>query len=57
MTGAIEDKIEFDPDLSPDGEHNRKVARIRGLSYDPENEFYVDEDGFPSRDEFGQPLG
>jgi hypothetical protein len=47
----------FDPDLSPDHETNRRAAEAHGLRYDRRRRVYVDADGCPTRDEFGQPLG
>lgn len=47
---------DFDPDLSRSSEHNQEAARSRGLRYSERNKQYVDEDGCPVRDEFGQPL-
>jgi hypothetical protein len=47
----------FDPDLSPSSETNEEAARERGLRYDRTKEAYVDEDGCPVRDRFGQFLG
>ena len=50
-------KNSFDPDLSPDHEVNRDAAEEQGLTYDPEEAVYRDEDGCPVLNEFGQSLG
>lgn len=47
---------DFDPDFSPDSEYNQEAAEARGLQFDPQSQQYVDDDGCPVRDEFGQPL-
>lgn len=47
----------FDPDLAPTGAHNTNIARMHGLKYDDQSRVYVDEDGCPTRDRFGQHLG
>lgn len=47
---------QFDPDLSPQSEHNRDAATAAGLSYNKKKEFYEDKDGSLVRDKFGQPL-
>jgi hypothetical protein len=47
----------IDPDVSPYEEHNREAARRLGLRYSRRRGCYVDEDGCPTRDRFGQPLG
>lgn len=47
----------FDPDLSPDHETNRAAARARGLRYSKTQRAYLDEDGCPTLDQFGQRLG
>lgn len=46
----------FDPDFSPDHIVNQRAARSRGLRYDEKRKQYVDRDGLPVRDRFGQPL-
>jgi hypothetical protein len=50
-------KTKFDPDFSPNHETNRKAAKEQGLRYSPRLRVYVDSDGCPRRDRFGQPLG
>ncbi|MBI4144963.1 hypothetical protein HY493_02050 [Candidatus Woesearchaeota archaeon] len=50
-------KPAFDPDLPPSNIQNREAARAHGLRYDRRRNVYVDEDGFPARDRFGQYLG
>ena len=47
---------EFDPDLSPDYEANRRAAEVRNLTFRRRTGQYVDEDGCPVRDRFGQKL-
>ncbi len=46
----------FDPDLSPEHETNVEAAKAHGVMYDPARRQYVDEDGCPKFDAFGQPL-
>jgi hypothetical protein len=48
---------QFDPDFSPAHEINVEAARLRQLKYDSKRKVYVDEDGCPTLDRFGQPLG
>ena len=48
---------EFDPDLSRQHETNKKAAEERRLKYDRRLRQYVDEDGCPAQDRFGQDLG
>lgn len=52
----IEEKVDFDPDLSPNHPKNIEAAKIRGLGYDPIKKAYVDKDGCLIRDKFGQPF-
>jgi hypothetical protein len=52
-----EPEKEFDPDFSPDHEINKEAAKAHRLRYDRRRRIYVDEDGCPTRDKFGQPLG
>ena len=47
----------FDADLTPGHPANQRAARARGLRYDPAAGVYRDEDGCPTLDRFGQPLG
>lgn len=47
----------FDPDLSPDSQHNLDVAYRLELTYNPKKREYMDSDGCSVRDEFGQELG
>ena len=47
----------IDPSTSPYTEHNLDAARRLRIRYHPRRRFYVDEDGCPTRDRFGQPLG
>ena len=49
-------KKDFDPDFSPGHEINQEAAEDRGLTYDPERRQYVDDEGYVTHDEFGQPL-
>lgn len=44
-------------DFSPQHETNREAARVRRLRYDRRRKVYIDCDGCPVRDKFGQPLG
>jgi len=50
-------KPAFDADLSPDNVHNVEAARAHGLRFDRRRNVYVDADGYPIRDRFGQALG
>ena len=55
----MEEKVKepsFDPDLSPRNEVNVQAAKIRGLRYDVRLGCYVDSDGCPRKDRFGQSL-
>jgi hypothetical protein len=52
-----ESHLEFDADLSPEHEVNREAAEEQGLVYDPAEGVYRDEDGCPTLDRYGQPLG
>jgi hypothetical protein len=47
----------FDADFSPDHETNKQAAKAHGLRFDRQRNVYVDSDGCPTRDRFGQPLG
>jgi hypothetical protein len=47
----------FDADLSPDHEVNRRAAKVRRVTYDPRSRTYRDSDGCHVYDKFGQPLG
>ena len=51
-----DDTQDFDPDFSPAHEVNRRAAEERGLYFNRNTKQYVDEEGCPVRDEFGQPL-
>ena len=51
------EKPESDPDLLPSNIHNREAARAHNLRYDKKHKCYRDEDGCPTRDRYGQPLG
>jgi hypothetical protein len=46
----------FDPDLSPQHETNLEAAQAHGVKFDPWLRQYLDEDGCPRFDAFGQPL-
>lgn len=46
----------FDSDLSPQHESNVEAAKSARVSYNPELRQYVDEDGCPRFDAYGQPL-
>lgn len=48
-------KREFDSDLSLDNPANKQAAEDHGLRFDRRRRAYVDEDGCPIRDRFGQP--
>ena len=50
-------KTEFDADFSPDHPINEQAAEDHGFTYDPKRKVYVDSDGCPVRDHFGQVLG
>lgn len=50
-------RTDFDPDLSPNHPANTEAARQRGLRFDSSIDAFVDEDGLPIRDKFGQELG
>ena len=47
---------EFDADLSREHPTNKEAAKERGLRYDSRKRQYVDSDGCPVRDKFGQRL-
>lgn len=47
----------IDPDVPWYEEHNLDAARKLGVTYNRRRGYYVDEDGCPTRDRFGQPLG
>ena len=51
-----ESRPQFDADFSPENPQNVRVARARGLSFDPNKNHYVDEEGSLVCDKFGQPL-
>lgn len=54
----LENKLtDFDPDLSPDHPTNIEAAEQRSLKYDKRRKVYVDSDGCPRRDKYGQTLG
>jgi hypothetical protein len=46
----------FDPNFGPEHETNRRAAKVRRLRFDPRKNAYVDVDGCPVRDRFGQRL-
>jgi hypothetical protein len=46
----------FDPDLSPEHETNVEAAKAHKVTYKPDLRHYVDEDGCPRFDRFGQAL-
>lgn len=46
----------FDADLARDHPTNRAAARIRDLRWSERRQAYVDGDGCPVRDRFGQRL-
>ena len=46
----------FDADLSREHPTNRKAAYVRGLRWSDHHRAYVDSDGCPVRDRFGQRL-
>lgn len=46
----------FDADLPPEHETNVEAAKAHSVSYDPERRQYVDEDGCPRFDAYGQAL-
>lgn len=48
--------VQFDPDFSPYHEHNRRAAQGHGVKYDPRKEQYIDVDGCPTHDRYGQRL-
>ena len=52
---GLENKVEFDPDFSPNNPINIKAAQDHNLTYYPERKCYVDDDGCEVRDCFGQP--
>lgn len=47
----------FDADLPPTHPTNQAAAKARGLRYVADREVYVDADGLPALDQFGQALG
>ena len=48
---------EFEAGLPWHNVHNVNAANSRRLVYVGSREVYVDEDGCPVRDKFGQPIG
>lgn len=54
--GEVDPELRFDCSLGPQSEHNRDVADALGLTYNPQLRQYVDPDGCPTHDEFGQEL-
>jgi hypothetical protein len=46
----------FDPDLSPEHETNKRAAKARRVRYDARRGFYVDDEGCLRYDRYGQPL-
>lgn len=54
MTTSDPEDNQFDPDFSPDNEHNRQVAESKGVRFDPIRDSYVDEDGCLTHDRYGQ---
>jgi hypothetical protein len=50
-------KRQFDPDLPPEHFVNREAAEDSNVTYNEHTRQYEDEDGCPTRDEYGQPLG
>lgn len=46
----------FDADLSPENPHNRETAEKLGVTFDPDKRVYVDGEGCPTHDRFGQKL-
>lgn len=47
---------DFDQDFGPEHPTNQEAARSRGLHWNPQKNRYMDSDGLPVRDQFGQPL-
>lgn len=56
--GSDRDKsiTEFDPDLPWNNPQNIMAARVRGLRYDSGRQVYIDADGCPITDSFGQDI-
>ena len=48
--------LSFDSDFSPEAEINRRAAQSHNLRFNSRTRQYVDEDGCPVRNEFGQPF-
>ena len=46
----------FDSDLDIDHPYNQEVAQELGVTWDEGKQAYVDRDGLPTYDRFGQPL-
>ncbi len=46
----------FDPSLPYWHMDNQRAAQERGLRYDARRQVYVDDEGYPVLDRFGQPL-
>ena len=57
MDATPKAKREFDPDFSPLHVSNQDAAKDHGLTWDRRRQAYVDQDGCPRRDRFGQVLG
>jgi hypothetical protein len=54
---TLAEQPRFDPDFSPEHPINVAAAEARGLTYDRVKGLYLDEDGYPAVDKFGQKLG
>ncbi len=57
MNTTPKPKRQFDPDFSPLHLINQDAAKDHGLTWDRRRQVYVDPDGCPTRDRFGQVLG
>lgn len=58
----LEEKVEkelpqFEAGLPPSNVHNKEAAKARGFRYDSRRQCYVDSDGCPRLDKYGQYLG
>ncbi|MEK7187955.1 MAG: hypothetical protein AAB691_03880 [Patescibacteria group bacterium] len=53
---SIREQNGFDPDFPPESEINREATRKRELTWSPEDDCYVDDEGCLIFDRFGQPL-
>ena len=56
VRGARRRRSRFDAELGPNHEINQAAARSHGLTYDRGKRAFVDDEGCPVRDKYGQPV-